>query len=180
MAVKLGAKNVTSEDDLGGANRPLPGRYHVVVKHADDSMEKVDKVIVEFQVLSGTTPGQEDKVITEMFALTEKAVVRLERLAVCIGLLKCGQDDVEIDFAQAEGRQLVIELAERSYEKDGQKKTIVALTFAGMWSVGNPAVEDVPKNHDAIRLMQEAGQTANDGDPAPAPVAAGNDKWADL
>lgn len=182
MAVKLGAKNVQSEDDLGG-NRPLPGRYHVMVQHADDSMEKMDKVIVEFQVLAGTTPGQEGKTATEMFALTDKAIQRLQRLAMCTGLLKPGDEDHEIDFAAAEGRQLVIELAERSYEKDGQKKTIVALTFNGMWSLNNQAVADVPKNLDAIRLMQESGQktnAGNDGDPKPVPASVGDDKWADL
>lgn len=57
--VCLGAKNVQSEDDIQGNARPLPGRYHVIVKEVDESLEKIEKIIVEFEVLAGTTPGQD-------------------------------------------------------------------------------------------------------------------------
>jgi len=192
----MGAKQVQSEDDIQGNARPLPGRYHVIVKHADDSFEKFDKVIVEFEVLAGTTPGQEGRLITEFFATSEKALPRLQRLALCLGLLAPGEEEKEVEFAEAEGRQLVIEVEDNEYEKkdeDGNKKTVkgVRVGFLGMWSLNNKAVSDVPKNRDALKLMEDAsvgvGQSAaksttNETAATATAAASGGsgDKWADL
>lgn len=190
--VRMGAKTVQSEDDIQGNARPLPGRYHAIVKHADDSFEKFDKVIVEFQVLAGTTPGQEDRCISEFFATTEKAMPRLQRLALCTGLLNPGEEEKDISFSEAEGRQLVIEVEENRYEKDdgnGGKKTVegVRVGFLGMWSLNNKAVEDVPKNQEAIKLLAEASggsnpprETATAGATTATAASTSGDKWADL
>lgn len=197
--VKMGAKQVQSEDDIQGNARPLPGRYHAMIKHADDSFEKFDKVIVEFEVLAGTTPGQEGRTHTEFYSCTEKALPRLQRLALCIGLLQPGEEEKEVEFSEAEGKQLVIEVEENEYEKEdkeGNKKTQkgVRLSFLGMWSLHNKAVSDVPKNRDALKLLDEAdGNGVGKGDGGNAkeePEAVGatqgsdggptKDKWADL
>ena len=144
--VMLGATNVQSEDDIQGNARPLPGRYHAIVKEVDESMEKVDKIIVEFEVLAGTTPGQEGRVVTEYFAVTEKAIPRLQRLAMTLGLLKPGEDDRNVLFSDAIGRDLVVEVEPNEYtNKEGKEVKTVRVTYLGFWSTGNKAVADVPK-----------------------------------
>ena len=169
--VMLGATNVQSEDDIQGNARPLPGRYHAIVKEVDESMEKVDKIIVEFEVLAGTTPGQEGRVVTEYFAVTEKAIPRLQRLAVTLGLLKPGEDDRNVLFSDAIGRDLVVEVEPNEYtNKDGKEVKTVRVTYLGFWSTGNKAVADVPKYSAVAQAPTQQQQQA--------PPAA--DKWAGL
>lgn len=183
MALDLDAGGVQNESEFGGSQRPLPGRYHVAVKRADDSMEKSDKVVVEFEVLAGTTPGQERRTHTEWYAVTDKALPRLTRLALACGLLRPGERK-GVDFAEAEGRQLVIEIEENDYtDKDGNEKKGVRVTWMGMWSLSNPDVADVPKNAAAAKLVGGNGNGNRNGQqataPAAAPAAAGDD-WAGI
>jgi hypothetical protein len=142
----MGAKDVKSEDDISGFQRPLPGRNHVIVKHVDETFEKFDKVIVDFEVLAGTVPNQEGRELPEFFACTEKAIPRLQRLALCVGLLRPGEPDRDVEFTEAVGRDLVIEVEENNYkDKTGKEVNGVRVGYLGMWSTGNEAVADVPK-----------------------------------
>lgn len=187
--VMLGATNVQSEDDIQGNARPLPGRYHVIVKEVDESMEKVDKIIIEFEVLAGTTPGQEGRVVTEYFAITEKAIPRLQRLAMTLGLLKPGEDDRDVLFSDAIGRDLVVEVEPNEYtNKEGKEVKTVRVTYLGFWSTSNKAVADVPK-YSAVNGASggSSGNGASGGNGSQsiagptttqAPPAA--DKWAGL
>jgi hypothetical protein len=170
--VMLGATNVQSEDDIQGNARPLPGRYHAIVKEVDESMEKVDKIIIEFEVLAGTTPGQEGRVVTEYFAVTEKAIPRLQRLAVTLGLLKPGEGDRNVLFSDAIGRDLVVEVEPNEYtNKEGKEVKTVRLTYLGFWSTGNEAVADVPKDTEAVgQVKQRAGTDAMAGQPVGRPA----------
>ena len=145
--VRVGAQNVKSEDDISGFQKPLPGRYHVVVKHVDETFEKFDKIVIDFEVLAGTTPGQEGREVTEFFACTEKAIPRLQRLALCLGLLRPGEADRDVEFTDAVGRDLVIEVEENKYTNKTTGKEVegVRVGYLGMWSTGNEAVADVPK-----------------------------------
>jgi len=144
--VRMGAKDVRSEDDISGFQRPLPGRYHVVVKNVDESFEKFDKVIVDFEVLAGTVPNQEGRELPEFFSCTDKAIPRLQRLALCLGLLTPGEPDRDVEFADAVGRDLVIEVEENNYkDRSGKEVNGVRVGYLGMWSTGNEAVADVPK-----------------------------------
>lgn len=158
--MRMNASNVKSIDDLGG-NRPAPGKYHVALKHVDESLQgKNDSTIVcEFEVLHGTVPGQEKKTHTEYFSISEKALVRLTRLAICLGLMQPG-DDKDIRFKDALGGQLVIELEQHEYEKEGQKKSGSRITFMGMWPIDHADVRDVPKNKDALVVMHGQANTA--------------------
>jgi hypothetical protein len=143
----MGAKDVKSEDDISGFQRPLPGRYHVVVKHVDESFKKFDKVVVDFEVLAGTVPGMEGREITEFFACTEKAVPRLQRLALCLGVLRPGEAERDVEFSDAVGRDLVIEVEENKYTNKTTGKEVegVRVGYLGMWSTNNAAVVVVPK-----------------------------------
>lgn len=149
--VVLNASNVKNEDDVQGFDRPLPGRYHVAITDVDESLEKFDKVIVDFEILAGTTPGQEGKRQTEFYACTEKAAPRLLRLALITGVIEGGQNK-DVAFSPAIGQELVIELETQKSKTDGKEYTNVS--FLGMWSCNNPEVADVKK---------AAAAGANDG-----------------
>lgn len=201
--VKMGSQNVKSEDDIQGGDRPLPGRYHAVVKdvsymakgadgkqfEVDESDSGAEKVVVNFEVLAGTVPGQAGKAITEYFAISEKALPRLQRLAICTGLLTPGEVERDVLFSQAVGRQLVIEVEDNQYTNaSGKEVKGVRVAYMGLWSIGNAAVADVPKDAEALALAskpappqaQQAAQ-AQQQEAQPAGAASGGgDKWADL
>lgn len=202
--VKMGSQNVKSEDDIQGGDRPLPGRYHAAVKdvayfakgadgkqfEVDESDSGAEKVVVNFEVLAGTVPGQAGKVITEYFAISEKALPRLQRLAICTGLLSPGEAEREVLFSQAVGRQLVIEVEDNHYTNAAGKEVKgVRVAYMGLWSLGNAAVADVPKDAEALQYAgaakpqpapQERQQPATQQQETEPAVAAGGDKWADL
>ena len=166
--VRMGAKDVKSEDDISGFQKPLPGRYHAVVKHVDESFEKFDKVLIDFEVLAGTVPGMEHRELTEFFACTDKAIPRLQRLALCLGLLTPGEPDRDVEFAEAVGRDLVIEVEENNYkDKSGKEVNGVRVGYLGMWSTGNKEVADVPKG----KLEDEGNQPSTQSS---APMTLGS------
>ncbi len=195
--VKIGSQNVKSEDDVQGDPKPVPGRYHAVVKgvqfmmkDSDGKLVEVDedmaeKIIFQFEALAGTVPGQAGREIQEYFALTEKALPRLQRLALCVGLLSPGEAEKEIHFSQAIGRQLVIEVEENQYtNRNGQEVKSVRVGYMGLWSLGNAAVADVPKDAEATKLAVGGAPAEPPPQEEPAPASAGqagsDDKWAGL
>ena len=168
--VQMAATGIESEDDVQGTPTPKPGRYHAVIKEVDESYERFDKVIIEFEILGGTVPAQEGSTLSEFFSVTPNSVPRLKRLAIVLGLLTPGEGEKDIEFAPAIGRQLVIEVEDNQYEKNGVTKKTRRMTFYGCWSLDNPAVADVPKNAEAMKLHQ--GGTATD----PVPATAATEK----
>ncbi len=186
--VKMGANNVQSEDDIQGSSRPLPGQYHAIVKEAKETEfkkkndEYADVVEFEFECVAGTTPGQENTVLSERFWLSEKAMPRLQRMAIVLGLLKPGEEEKDIEFSDAIGRELIIEVEGGTYEKDGKTVEKVDLAYMGFWSMKNEAVKDVPTNAEVSKLIAsgEAPQSPA-SEPAGTSAGSGNDdKWADL
>jgi len=189
----FGAEDVKGEDDIQGASKPLPGRYHVLIKDAaHKEVNGKPKVIMDFEVLAGTTPGQEGRTLTEFFAVTPKTVDMLRRLALVTGQLKPGEPPKAIDFSRDIGKQLVVEVVPNKYEnREGQVVETVRVDYMGFWSLGNPAVNDVPRDKDAIKdgvqgRMQK-GTSGDDGfgDPGQAPggsegSAGGDESWDDI
>ena len=166
--VRMGARDVQSESDVQGSQRPLPGLYHVVVKDAlaewkvdadnggktweECEEDNAERLNILFEVLAGTTPGQEGREIRERFYVSEKAMPRLTRLALATGLLLPGEGEKEVVFAESVGRQCVVELVPNKYkDRDGNDKETVQVAFLGIWSLVNPEVKDVPKDEAAIR-----------------------------
>ena len=182
--VRIGANNVKSEDDISGFQRPLPGRYHVVVKHVDESFEKFDKIVVDFEVLAGTVPDQQGRELPEFFSCTDKAIPRLQRLALCVGLLKPGQPEADVEFTDAVGRDLVIEVEENNYKtKEGKEVNSVRVGYLGMWSTANEAVKDVPKGKLPEGGGGNQGATTGDGGNDAASsggASSGGDEWSDI
>lgn len=180
--VRLGATGIQSEDDLHGNMKPLPGRYHAFVKSVDDSFEKLDKVVIGFEVVTGTTPGQEGREISVFIRTNETETPRLTRFAIVTGLLKPGEPEREVVFEQARGKHLVIEVEENQYtNKDGKDVSTVQVSWFGMWSIGNKQVADVPKDMQAITKMKELfGNDAPEGNDGAGTEDAGGDDWDDV
>ena len=171
--VLLGSEGVKNEEDIQGNSRPAAGRYHVSIDdvsflyYDEDEKKNIeveedgqyDKIRFKFQVLAGTVPGQETREIEDNFFLTDKALPRLQRLALCIGLLHPGEQQREIHFSQAVSRQLVIEVEDNKYtNKSGREVETTQLGFMGFWSLTNQAVADVPKNQQAMQMVPQQAQ----------------------
>jgi len=182
--VRLDAEQTQSEDDVKGFSRPLAGRYHVVVKDVDESHEKFENSIpVEIEVLKGTTPGQEGKLHTEFFSISEKAIDRLLRFSLTTGIVRPGEKK-DVSISDAVGRQLIVELEDHSYEKNGEVKKGVRISFLGMWSVGNDEVKDVPKDKEALKLGTESKPVAAASDQlkrnGSGAQNTSDDEWSDI
>lgn len=205
--VKFGAQGIQNEDDIQGNSRPVPGRYHVGCKDVEfsrkvpvendpekfkyEKCEESDpdcsRISVTFEVLAGTTPGQVGRELVDHFHITEKALPRLQRLALSTGLLKPGEPEREVSFSDIVPKQLVIEVVANKYKNlQGQDVDSVRVDYLGLWSVSNKAVEDVPKCKESLKLMgktSSAAATASATASEPATQSAGaasEDKWADL
>jgi len=163
MGLSLSAKGVKSESEVAGGQKPVKGRYLAMVKAVDETMEKKDQINVDFEVLAGNVPDQRGRILTEYFAVSDKALPRLTRLALCTGILK-PDEDKDVTFADALGRVLFIEVEEHSYKnKDGEMVNTVRVSFGGMWSVSNPDVADLHKVPDIAAMVN----TLRGGAPQP-------------
>ena len=187
MAINVNAQHVKSEKDLGTPNRPLPGRYHVVINRVDESeQEYPNKVVVDFEVRAGTTPNQEGRVAREFFATTSAAMDRLIKLGLCTGLLKPGESK-DVEFSRALGCQLVIDVEPHSYtDKNGQTVETTCVAFLGIHKPDDRSVADVPKDPQLAQLYRGDPATQTPVD-VPRPSDGGtqtggddDDEWAQL
>lgn len=152
--MRLNSSGVNNENDVVGFRPPAPGRYHVVVKSVDESFEKIEAVIVEFEVLSGTVPGQKTLVHREaMFLQNHEPTSQILRFALVTGLLQAGTE-ADVDFQHAVGRQLVIGVDKRKSKKDDKEYTNISGYGLDMWSLNNPEVADVPRQPNPMERQQ--------------------------
>jgi hypothetical protein len=169
-----------SEDDVGGSQYLLPGRYHVVVQSVDDSFDKKDYITVEMVALAGTTPGQQKRIVREKFFVSEAAKPRLARFAVVVGLVRPGDPKASADFSLAEGRQLIVEVTEEEYVgKDGKDHKSSRVAYLGMWSLGNAEVADVPRDAQAAAMIPRQGNSGQAAAPD-ASHAPASQSYADI
>jgi hypothetical protein len=190
----LNAQNAHSEDDFSGNARPVPGRYHAAVNHAEEKGSKkkgTPGLECEFQVIcdglspDGETPtsGQSGRTIPVFLLSTahddpdpKQRVhnVRMTRFAYCVGLIGAGQMK-EPDWQDAVGRELVIEVESQEYEdKDGNAKSGSQISFMGFWSLGNKEVANVPKDTTTPGMQQ----LAKAGGPLQRPTSGGVEQKA--
>lgn len=156
-AITVVADDVRGEEDLNGWENPLPGRYHVKVEEVDDTFRDADSLVVVFDILAGTTPGQEGKQFKEFIGVQGKAAKRSLRFARAIDLIQSADlgKPARIDFKRAEGRQLVVDVEPHKYtNRKGKDVDTVRVEFMGFHSVFSQAVESVPKDKDALKLVK--------------------------
>ena len=98
---------------FGQGDLPAVGKYHVVILKATEP-DAAGQCLVDFQVLAGTTPGQEAKIITDRyFPFKEKAAERLKHLWYITNVATLAQinNGDDIPMSALEGRQLLIDVS---------------------------------------------------------------------
>lgn len=157
--VQLHGDDFGDPSELEGFSQNKPGRYHATIAGFDDSLTvEADKVIVNFTLLAGTTPGEENKNYREYFGIaTDKARKRLWRLAKVCGIIGddhiAAKQNIELTAQHFMGRQLVIELVEDEYQ--GKKRA--KMDYFGMYALTDPATSAVPRNQAALNVLRQHG-----------------------
>ena len=141
------------------------GKYHAIITQWNENPpDKDDKPIeggveVVFEILDGTEKSEIKKIRSETFYAPDEtkegggfAAVKLTKLIVAISGVHRPGVEVEVTEADAIGRQLVIELGARPNKKD-VNKPYFGIKGANMWHVDDPEVADVPKNADALSII---------------------------
>ena len=101
-------------------------------------------------------------------------------MAIATGILipgapadKGGTCEIE-DLLNTVNAQLVVEVGEEKYEKDGQQKTTTRVTYSGIWPVGHKDVSHLKINQAAYDLWKNGGQPQQAAAQT-APAAGGDD-----
>ena len=154
----------------GGFQRVMPGKYHVQVK--DVEFNDKQEMVVQYEVMAGTCPGQEGKTFRDWFYPSPAARSRAFQFAVASGITT--QEELEElkrqrrsfnRWKDAVGQHLKVELFEEEY--NGEMKTKCGF---GIWHLNNPKAKDVPINKGV--LDGTAGSEENPFDDAPADEGA--------
>lgn len=169
-------KVTTTETTQGeGGGLRDAGTYHVVVNEVREGESQkgkpIDGLTVSFEVFDGTTKGQAGKTHTESFFLPTKkdeektASMKLRKLtamAIAGNLMQPEQlgEELDIPFASMVGQQMVVKF-DHQMEMDGEGKyTIpskyIQVSYSDLFHVDDPAVKSVPKNADALSLIDKA------------------------
>ena len=122
------------------------GRYQVLVKKVD-RMDKdgKPKLIVDYEVLTGNTPGQEGMTGREFIPMSGQAMGRLVKFAVAAGITtisdlakaRAANTPPKIAFGSARDKTLIVDI-----KKNGEYAN---WTFGGMFNLNDPEVSDFPK-----------------------------------
>jgi len=139
------------ENNEGQGVQPQVGMYHaLILQAAEKNIKDRMTLVVKFHIVEGTVPGQSGAEYTEFFSMTEKAKIRIVRLAVECGIMKTGEVK-EINPAEFMYKQLIINLKADTYK--GQAG--VKLDFLGMWRMTHEKVSSVPRDKDIATAVVE-------------------------
>jgi len=188
MSDRLDMSGIGSADELKGYDYPAAGQYHCAVMSCDESRDKVDALRFEISILTGTTAGQDGKTWRETFWDPNPdhkdggkfAVKRLTAFALATKLVTKDQlgSSIEIDWANAVGRQLVCKVVE--YERDGDEgKVYKGAEVEGLkfWPIDDPDVAAVPKDPKAAAFLAEGQPATNVPQSADTTPAPADGKW---
>jgi hypothetical protein len=156
MAISTGFEDGWSPDKY---NNPAPGRYHLVVTKAlEDGEGRITDMIIDSEVLAGTTPGQEGTQFRDFFSKKMAAMGRIHQMATCCDLISKEElrkrledkNPPEYDFAnKSVGRHFMAELLEEEYNGKSNLKSGFRL-----FHVSDPKVASWPKN---TAMLEAAG-----------------------
>ena len=152
-----------------GFNSPAAGRYHVVVAKIDEDGGEKGEMVVDFEVVAGTTPNQEGLKHREYFQKTIKAMSRIHTLAMALGMItpdelkRCQAEgrSPSYDFEAQKGKHLCIGLVDDEYNGKVRQKANYEL-----FHIASQKVANWPKN---LGLLAKAG--INLPAPSAAPVS---------
>jgi hypothetical protein len=130
------------EDDLLRP-KPVPGKHLVevtAVKAGDP--ERTPCEILDLVVIKSTVPGLVGYKFSEWLYLTDSSKKRVALFASKLGLIKTWGARCTIDWSQAVGRKIVVEVAERTFKnQEGEQETRVGITFDGVYRTDDPRVQ---------------------------------------
>jgi hypothetical protein len=146
---------------------PEEGCYHFAVVAVDEDGGRSGEMILDLEVLAGTTPGQEGRVHREYLTRTIKAMKRFHSLAIALGFvtvdqLKAMKESGErpaYDFTKAVGRQICAEIVSDTYQ--GKTKLKCGFNF---YHPTHPRVEKWPKNAAMLKRAGIAVEQAKEAD----------------
>jgi len=171
-----------ASDDVsgGGGFIKQPGTYHFVItqvfegqgkKKKDGSRKPVDGFTVEMDALAGSVEGCQGCNHAETFFAPSPTSSEAAQLAkkraitaflMATGLLKPEQlgKPFSVDLDNAVEKQVVMKLV-KQMEKDGDgnytvETDFLQLDYASVYHVDDPEVAAVPKNADAIGMIDQA------------------------
>lgn len=169
--------------DAGG--HPLAGAYHAII-NGPPNMSVLDKdknplecFEVTFQMICGTTPGQERTQLRERFFFPKPNQKdggsfcrrRLTKLALAAGIIRNADlgKRIQIDWADLEGMQVVLKVKERKWTNDkGETGTAAELEGMHLYHPLDPRVGPtglkVPLDRDMIQAAIEEQGMCWDGD----------------
>jgi hypothetical protein len=140
------------DTSTGGTWASEPGTYHLGITNVQDP--PIDKngapvsngaFRIECEIMGGTVPSQVGKTLDVLFfhpkgsddAGSKWAQEQIE-----------AKTPLKINPVEANGRQLVAR-----FEKEKEDTKYLSLAFADIFHVDDPAVKDIPKNTDALKLI---------------------------
>lgn len=139
MAVQNLSFDDFSEDELAGQRLVEPGSYHAAVRGIDDSLlNDATGYHVDLEVLAGATErdptGQSGLHISERLSTSQKASKRIYAFLRATGVIGnvAGQSGVTVDFQDAVGRELIIDvIADKFTGRDGNEVETRSIAFLG-------------------------------------------------
>jgi hypothetical protein len=162
------------------------GKYHVIITQWNENPPDNDDKPIEggvevgLEILDGTEKSEIKKIRSETFYAPDEtkegggfAAVKLTKLIVAISGVHRPGVEVEVTENDAIGRQLIVELGSRPNKKN-PNKPYFGIKGANMWHVDDPEVADVPKNADALSIIDPSLRKAPVSDlvSSAAPAAA--------
>lgn len=187
MGLSIPLDDVNPEK-LSGGDRPEAGNYHVLIVGADHYGGRNNEMLVDYEVLAGTTPGQEGKVHRDYYSKSEKAVGRILQLAVALGMttveelqrLKDAGKEPDLDFEKdGVGRQCCVAVENDEYEG----KTRTKVNF-GIWHVDDSRAATIPKHAAQLATFRKqygvSEPTTAATTPAGQPVQAAGDFFGNV
>ena len=149
---------VKNEKDLD-MGRDLPkGKYVAVVEKVEkDHKSTTPCFTFTFSVVAGPYTGR--KVFERLF-LSDKNNKRVVMFGSRLGLIaekELGKESVRKSWGGAVGKQVVIDVETRPYEKkDGSPGVATNLTYGGLFKLDDPKVADVVREAGAAKASAPA------------------------
>jgi hypothetical protein len=150
LAFDFDTSAYTKESDISVGDLIPDGKYHAVVDKVENDQGGSSPCFkITFSILAGTVGGVAGRKMIERLFNTEKNKQRMVLFANRLGLIgqgDLGKPSVRQSWSNAVGKQVVIEVKSRKYQKnDGTEGTSNQLAFGGIWKLDDPIVASVPR-----------------------------------
>lgn len=137
-------------DSIGGYDRVQAGDYFAKIVKVDEESDQKGKMIVDFEILSGTNPGQESKVLRLYFekSNSKMAVRKLTALAIACGITsldalkkaKAENKGVDLQFPLCQDKYVCLVLEDNTYNN----RTTTQLSWDSIYHPADKRANHIP------------------------------------